>query len=548
VSRGRAHGRLRSLAAAFGTADLRRIQAGWALSSIGNWGFMVALSIYAFDQGGAPAVGLAAALRLLPAAVMAPVAASLADRHPRRDVLVRCSVARAACLAGTALVVAAEGPFALALVLAAGFSVAATAHRPAQASLLATLARTPQQLAAANAVLSAIDNAGFLLGALVGATLAAAWGADVAFAVMAAMYAAAAVAQRRVRRDPRPAPAAGPGAGRRAGGAVAGLRALLASPQLRLVVGAFGAATVVEGATDVLVVLIALDLLDLGRGGVGYLNAAWGVGGLAGSAVAAAALGRGRLALALCAGCVLMGACLAALGAWPEALLVFALIAVLGVGLAVAETAEITLLQRLIPDDVLGRAFGVVEGVSVAATGVGALLAPVLVAALGIRGALIALGATLTALAIALWPRLSRFEAAAPVGEQEFRLLREVPFLAPLALATVESLAQRAACVPMGVGETVIRQGDVGDRFYVIADGEVEVSTDGRRRRRSSAGDFFGEIALLRDVPRTATVVATAPGTLLVVERGDFLAAVTGLPRSTEAAGAVVRGRLEAGG
>jgi hypothetical protein len=192
---------------------------------------------------------------------------------------------------------------------------------------------------------------------------------------------------------------------------------------------------------------------------------------------------------------------------------------------------------------VLGRAFGVVESVYIAATGAGALLAPVLVAALGIRGTLLTLGAALALLALSLWPLLARFEAAAPVGEREFGLLRGVPFLAPLAVATVENLARRAQSVPMTQGETVIREGDRGDRFYVIADGEVEVSEDAQRRRRETAGDFFGEIALLRDVPRTATVVATQSGTLLALERADFLAAITGQPRSTEAAHAVVRER-----
>ena len=307
--------------------------------------------------------------------------------------------------------------------------------------------------------------------------------------------------------------------------------------------GAFAAATVVEGATDVLIVLVALDLLDIGQAGVGYLNAAWGIGGLIGGAAAAAAPGRGRLALGLSASCVLIGACLGGLGAWAATVTAVVFLAQLGVGYAVVEIAETTLLQRLVPDDVLGRAFGVMESVYVAATGVGSLLAPVLVAAIGIRGTLIAIGSGLAVLALALWPLLARFEAAAPVGEREFGLLRGVPFLAPLAVATVENLALQAQVVPMSQGETVIRQGDHGDRFYVIADGEVEVTEDGRRRRRETAGDFFGEIALVRDVPRTATVVATQSGTLLALERADFLAAVSGQPRSAEAAHAVIRER-----
>jgi MFS family permease len=543
VSRGAGLGRLRSLGPGFGTADLRRVQAAWALSAVGNWGFTVVLSIYAFDQGGAPAVGLAAALRLLPAAVAAPAASWVVDRRARRDVMVWCSFVRAACLAATVLVVAAGGPFAVVLVLAAGFSIVTTAHKPAQAAMLTLLARTPQQLAAASAVMSASDFGGFLVGALLGGTLSAVASVQVAFASAAATFVVAGLVQRRVRPDPRPVPLAGRASRNLAGEALAGLEALLASAQLLFVVGGFLAATVVEGAMDVLVVLLALDVLDLGRSGVGYLNAAWGVGGLVGGALAVTALRGGRLAVALCGGCVVVGGCVAGLGVWPGAAVALMLLAVMGVGFAVVEIAETTLMQRLVPDDVLGRAFGVVESLFVAATGVGALVAPILVAALGVRGALAVLGAALALLAIALLPRLARFEAAAPVGEREFALLRGVPFLAPLALASVENLARRAVSVPMRVGDAVIRQGDVGDRFYVIADGEVEISRDGTSQGRSCTGDFFGEVALLRDVPRTATVVATQAGTLLVLERGDFLAAVTGHPRSTEAAGAVVRER-----
>ena len=201
-------GRLRSLAAGFGTAELRRVQAGWALTSVGNWGFMVMLSIYAFDAGGAAAVGLAAGLRLLPAAVAAPAASAFVDRRSRRSVIVWCSLVRAACLGVVALVVASGAPLALVLVLAAVFSVVSTAHKPAQAALLPALARTPLQLAAANAVLSGIGNGGFVVGALLGGTLFALTSPQAAFAVAAATFVVAAVAQQRLPRGGarRPSP------------------------------------------------------------------------------------------------------------------------------------------------------------------------------------------------------------------------------------------------------------------------------------------------------------------------------------------------------
>ena len=455
------------------------------------------------------------------------------------------SILRAASLAVLALVVAAGGSLAAVLALAAVFSVISAVHRPAQGALLPALARTPQQVAAANAVLSAIDNGGFLIGALLAGGVAAVASPQVAFGAAAATFVLAAFAQHRLPRDsPPPAPARERGVAARWQTARARCSHRLSS---EVVVGGFAAATVVEGVTDVVIVLLALDLLHLGQPGVGYLNAAWGVGGLLGGAVAAAALVQGRLALGLTGGCVVIGCALAGIAGWPAPAPALALLALLGVGYAFVEIAETTLLQRLVPDDVLGRAFGVVESVYIAATGVGALLAPVIVGALGVRGALAACGVALAALAVCLWPVLARFEAAAPVSEREFALLRGVPFLAPLSLGTVESLALRLARVPMSAGEVIVREGDHGDRFFVIEEGEVSVSQDGRRRRLETAGEFFGEIALLRDVPRTATVVSTRAGTLLALGRDDFLSAVTGLRRSADAARAVVDERLASG-
>jgi MFS family permease len=536
--------RLRALADGFGTADLRRIQAGWALAEVGNWGLAIILSIYAYEVGGAGAVGLATGLRLVAASLAAPLASGLVDGRSRRAVIQRCLGLRALSLAALTAVVAASGPLAAVILLATAYSVVSTVHRPAQSALLPSLARTPQQLAAANAVLSAVGNGGFLVGALVGGLLAAAVSPAVAFGTTAATFLLAAFAQRGLPHDAPPASARAERDLVR--DAVAGARMLVASPQLRMVEALFGAATLVEGATDVLLVVLALDLLGLGQAGVGYLNAAWGVGGLLGGAIAAAALVRGRVAIGLCGGCVLAGAALAAIGAHPTVAVALLLLGGVGIGYVFVEVAEATLLQRLLPDEVLGRAFGASESLYIGGSGVGALIAPPVIAELGIRGALVAFGLALAGLTLVLWPMLARYAGAVPVGEREFSLLRGVPFLGLLPVATLETLARRAERVPVAAGEVVIREGDHGDRFYVIDTGTVAVSQDDRPRRTETAGEFFGEIALLRDVPRTATVVATAPGALLALERDDFLTAVTGQDRSAEAARAVASDRTAA--
>ena len=536
--------RLRALVDGFATADLRRVQAGWALASVGNWGLAVILSIYAYDVGGPAAVGLAGGLRLVAASLAAPFASGFVDRHSRRSVIQVCLSLRALCLAALTAVVAVAGPLAAVIALATAYSVLSTVHRPAQAAMLPSLAQTPQQLAAANAVLSAVGNGGFLVGALVGGVLAAVVSPTLAFAMTAATFLLAALVQHGLPHDP--APPQSPAERDIARDALAGARLLVASPQLRMVEALFAAATVVEGATDVLLVIVALDLLDLGQAGVGYLNAAWGVGGLVGGAVAAAALVRGRVAIGLCGGCVLAGGTLAAIGVRPTAAAALLLLGGLGVGYAFIEVAETTLLQRLLPGEVLGRAFGASESIYIGASGVGALVAPTVISALGVRGALVAFGLGLTAFALLLWPLLARFAGAVPVGEREFSLLRGVPFFGLLPIATVETLARRAERVPVAAGEVVIREGEHGDRFYVIDTGAVDVSQDGRARRTETTGEFFGEIALLRDVPRTATVVATAPGSLLVLDRDDFLTAVTWQDRSADAARAVASARIAA--
>jgi MFS family permease len=298
----------------------------------------------------------------------------------------------------------------------------------------------------------------------------------------------------------------------------------------------------------VLLVVTALEILDLGPSGVGFLNSAVGVGALAGMLAVLAVIGTRRLAGAFQLGIVLWGASLALLGAWPSVAGALLLFGALGVGNTLVDVAGLTLVQRTAPEEVRARVFGVLESVFLATIGIGAILAPLLADAVGARGALVAAGGGLCLLVLPFWLPLRRLDASVAVPEAELELLRGIPIFALLPPVTLEQLASSLSRVRLAAGEEVFRRGDPGERFYAIGDGEVAVELDGRPPLILGPGGYFGEIALLRDVSRTATVTARTPVELYALERDDFIAAVTGHAPSAEAADAVVAARLGSAG
>ena len=290
------------------------------------------------------------------------------------------------------------------------------------------------------------------------------------------------------------------------GDAVAGFRTLLAEPRLRLVVALVFAQTIVDGALDVLIVLLALELLDVGAAGLGFLNSAGGVGGIAAAFVVAGLAARGRLASALGIGIALWGLPLVLIGIWPELALALVLLAVVGAGGTTVAIAGDTLLQRAAPPDVLARVFGAVDGLLLVALALGSVGVPFLSAAIGVRGALVVVGAFLPVLAVLTWTRLVAIDAAAVVPERALALLSRSPIFAPLPPPALEALAVRLEPRLLAAGETVFAQGDPGDDYYLIEAGRVRVEVDGEPVAELGPGEGFGEIALLRPVPRTATV------------------------------------------
>ena len=531
-----------AFAAVFSNPALRRVEISWALSITAYWVFIVALSLFAYEEGGAAAVGLVGLIRVLPSVVAAPFAAMLGDRYPRHRVIFLVNIARTALILAAAAVALLDVHVGVIYLLTALVGLMQSLFRPTQSALLPSLARSPQELTAANLVLTTIESLGVFLGPAVGGIMLALTGTDVVFAVSAVSFLLSAVLLAGVRPEReverRPAPSGGMLKESFAGFATIGRDA-----KLRVIVGLYGAQTLVAGALNVLIVIVSLELLDMGEAGIGFLNSAIGVGGLVAGFAAMALLTRNKLATDFAVGLFLWGLPIALIGVVPEPAFALAMLCVVGLGVTLVDVAGLTLLQRAVPDEVMTRVFGVVQSVFVGTLGLGAIMAPVLIELLGIRGALIASGGLLPVLALLYWRRLLRIDAES-LAPSELALLSRLAIFRTLPPATVNQLSGALIAVHATAGEQIINEGDRGDRFYVIGKGEVDVSSDGRHVATLGEGEYFGEIALLRDVPRTATVTAKGDVELYALERDEFLSAVTGHPESMDAADAVVAARL----
>jgi MFS family permease len=523
---------------------LRRLQLAAAGSTLGSWAYTVAIAVYAYDAGGARAVAAICFARWGLSALLAPWLALPADRFSRRLVMLAADVVRVALLAGMAAVAALHGPPLVVYALAVATSVVSTAFHPAQQALLPSLAQTPEQLTAANVSMSTISSVGMFAGPALGGLLLAISNPSVVFAVTAAAFAWSAACLLRIPRDDAPELDADDAAILPA--LLGGFRAIATDPALRAVVGVMSAQTLVCGAFEVLLVVIAIRMLHAGNAGVGWLNAAVGIGGVLGAVAVTALAGRKRLAGDLGIGALLWGVPLALVAVWPNLAVVLVLFAVIGIGNTIVDVAGITLMQRTAADAVLARVFGVLESLMLATLAVGSLVTPAILAALGLRTTLVIVGVLLPALLLPAWPTLRRVDARSRIPKALDRL-RSVPIFAPLPPPVLERLAASAVEVVLPAGEAVFSQGEHGDRFYVIESGRAEVSGDGAEPKTLGAGEFFGEIALLRDVPRTATVRAAGELQLYAIERDDFIAAVTGHAPSLAAAESVVATRLPAG-
>jgi len=528
--------------------SIRLLLMAWGLSYAGDLAAFTAASVYAYRTGGAGLVGILGLIRGLSGAFLVPLVTSWSDRVRRERLLVASVAPRALLLGAAAAAMMGGGQAVLVVVLVAVESGLASVFRQVQAALMPWLARTPDELTGANTTASLIQSAAMVGGPAIAASLLAISTSQTAMLVACGLVAVAALLLAGVRPLVSQAPVRAAGRLRQltrdlAAGWEVGVR----RPGARALAVPAAAQTFGRGVLNVLTVVIALELFGLGSAGVGWLTAVLGLGGLLGGPVAVLLVRDKRVARCFAAGVAGWGV--------PMILLAFAharywpslMFGVIGFANVIDDAAVYSALQQVIPCRMTGRALGVRRAVLLLSMGLGSAVAPLLIHALGARGTLIATGVLLVVVAASYLPRLRAIDRTIAAPGPDFALLRRVSFFRPLPFATVEHLAsglERASYEP---GDVIIAGGEPGERFYLVMDGRARADKGGEQLSEMGPGESFGEIALLRRIPRTATVTAITRLEVKILSREEFLAAVTCHPESMQGVDEVVSTRLRVG-
>ena len=520
---------LRTLRTVARNPSIARAVVAFGAVTVSEWGVWIAMLVYAFDRGGGAAgSGVVALVQLLPAAILAPILSGFAQRLPRERVLFLSLAAQATGMAILAVALLVDAPLVLVYVLAAAMTVAITVTRPAHDALLPWLARTPEELTMANVATGTIGNLAILVApAAAGAILATA-GAWVAFGASAAIVGGAAVLVAGIATERSTlAPRRLDGAAGDEIGIGEGLRILLRNHAgSRTIVLLTAVGSVMEGALDLIAVVLALDILKVGDAVVGILASVVGAGGLVGAALAAGLVGRSRIGVPFLIGLALWGLPVVVVGLAPSLAVAVVMFLIAGVARSVVDVAGRTLLQRVAPDATLNAIFGALEGLRVLMLAIGSVAVPALIILIGPQAGLVVAGIWLPVLVLVSAAAVRRADDHAVVHVRELRLLRALPMFAPLAPPTIERLAAHLDPVHVDADRRIIVEGEPGDRFYVINDGRATVAVGERTVRELGPGDGFGEIALLHDVPRTATVESITPVSMYALDRTVFLTAL----------------------
>ena len=517
--------------AALSEPALRRALLAFLVYGILEEGVWLALLLYAHDVGGAVAVGVVAVAQLVPATLLAPLTATWLDRLSVRAGLVLAYGSTAATTAVLGVLLVLGAPVGVVVLAAVVQSAALTMARPAHFAALPRLADLPSRLVAANAASGTVDSLGVLLGPLVVTLALTSWDVAPLVVVLSALVGVAAWSVSRIhapheqaRSVGAPADAAPEPFVRAATRGVREVRRIPGAFALLMIVGLMW---VVQGALDVLGVSFAIEVLDAGDEGAASIAAGNGAGLLIGSLAAVALVAVARLSRVVVLGAVIGGLTLAAVGSTDTLAVVVVLVAVSAVARLFVDVAGRTLLHRNADDRVLARVFGVQEAVLTGGMALGAAIAPLLVALVGERAAFGIVGALFALPALVALPALRALDRSGVLAAERITLLRRLDLFAPLSPPQLERLALSSGLREAEPGEVLIHQGDIGDRFYAVRSGSYSVEIDGLEVAVLGAGDYFGEIALLRDVPRTASVTAVDDGDLLVLEREPFLLAMS---------------------
>lgn len=517
---------------------LRAAQASFALAWLADWAVTVGIGIVAYRDAGSLGVGLIGVARMLPAALVAPFASALADRVRRERVLFAVSACRALLFAAIAGLVAMDRttPVYVLVVVASAVGVL---FRPAHSALLPSLCRNAHELAGANVARGLLDSIAVFVGPLVATLLLGLGSLPGVFGASAVMAAASATCVLHLRyeappRDEQARPVHVLRDTRE------GASTVLRTPGLGVLFALGAAQTFVRGAVTVFVVVLAIDVLDLAEAAVGALTTAIGVGAVLGSLGASVLAHSRHLAVWFGVGVLLWGLPLAVVAGAPSFALAVVAFAVLGVGNALVDIGIFTLPSRLVPDQILGRVYAALEAVVSVSVGLGALAAPLVIDLAGTRAALLVVGLLTPAAVLLGLRRLQRLDLEMQDRDVKVAGLAAVPMLEPLPMTAIEHLARTLVEQDVPAGSDVVTQGRPGDGFYVLVRGDVDVLHDGKPVRVLSAGDAFGEVALLRDTVRTTTVRARGNARVWKVHRQSFVAAVHSSSKSSAEAAALM--------
>jgi len=527
---------------------LRRALLAFLVFSVAEWATWITLLVWAYDERGVGAAATVSVAQLLPAVLVAPLGSVLGDRGERGRALATGYVVQALTMLLTGLLLVADAPFVLTCAGGVLVTCAITLTRPVHNATLPTVSHTPAELLAGNSASITAEGIGGFLGPLACGLLISGAGPGSVFLLFGVLLLGSAALVLRlpvVRLTDGDEPGVVRAAETFTRRTLGGVRELREQPASALLLVMVTGQYVVVGAMDILLIVLALEVLGTDSSGPGLLGSALGVGAVLGALATVVLAGRRRLAPALLAGLLVTGLPICVLAAGGDIALAAVLLVLSGAGKAFFDVAGRTLLQRTVADAVLARVFGLQEALMTAALAVGAASAPLLVSWLGISGALVAAGALLPVAGLVAWPVLRRLDSRARQPGPWFDLLRTVPFFRAAPLPVLEQLSRRTDEDDVDTGTVVVRETEPGDRFYLVSEGAVTVSQDGRELTRLGRQSSFGEVALLLDVPRTATVTATAPTHLVWIERDDFLRAMRTVPAARVSADEVVQNHLE---